>query len=188
VEHVVVVQDRQQRAEGGGGQPQGHRHEGVHEPGRGQDPGQDPDQGRGHQPAGDGQPPGPLPEQLRIELVPGQHEQEAEADVGQQVDLGPVGPAEHLGADQHAAGQQDHHLGDARPGDQRHQQRCQRGHDGRDQQRVQAPGKIHARPPALDLVVEHGTADPGPAAGGHGCSSRDRGRGDGTNQRKGDEG
>jgi hypothetical protein len=164
-EHVVVAQDRQQRTQGGGGQPEGHGDEGVHEPGRGQDPDQRGGQGRGHQPAGDGQPPRPLLEQVEVELVAGEQEQEAEADVGQQVDLGPVGPAEDLGADHHPAGHQDDHLGDARPGQQGHQHRGERGHDGRVQQRVQAPGKIHGRPPALDLVVEHGMADTGRAAG-----------------------
>src|SRR5215213_4802299 len=101
-EQVVVAQDGQQGAEGGGGQPQGHRDERVHEPGRGQDPDQHGGQGQGDQPAGHGQPPGALPEQVGIQLVAGQQEQEAQADVGQQVDLGPVGPAEGLGADQHA--------------------------------------------------------------------------------------
>jgi hypothetical protein len=139
-QHVVVAQDGQQRAEGGGGQPQGHRDERPHEPGRLQDP----DGGRGqhhrHQPADDGQPPRTLPEQPEVELVAGQQEQEAETDVGQQVDGRAVGPAEHLGADQHPAGQQHHHLGDARAGQQGHQHRGQRGHGGSDQQRLQAPG------------------------------------------------
>jgi hypothetical protein len=102
-----------------------------------------------------------LPEQPEVELVAGEQEQEPEADVGQQVDLGPVGPAEHLGADEHPAGQQDDHLGDARPREQGHQHRGVRGHHGREQQGVQSPGKIHARPPGSDLVAEHGMADTG---------------------------
>ena len=146
-QHVVVAQDGQQRAQGGGGQPQGDRDERPHEPDRGQDPDRGRGQRHGDQPGHDGQPPGPLPEQVEVELVAGQQEQEPEPHVGQQVDGRPVGPAEHLGADQHPADQQHHHLGDARAGQQGHEHGGERGHHRRDQQRLQAPGKIHARPP-----------------------------------------
>jgi hypothetical protein len=95
------------------------------------------------QAAAAGQLPFGLSGQVEVEFVAGEQEQEAEADVGQQVDGGPIGPAERLGADQHATDQQDHHLEDARAGQQGHQQRSERGHHPRDQQHLQPPGKIH---------------------------------------------
>ena len=68
------------------------------------------------QAAAAGQLPFGLSGQVEVEFVAGEQEQEAEADVGQQVDGGPIGPAERLGADQHATDQQDHHLGMRGPG------------------------------------------------------------------------
>ena len=64
-EHVVVPEDRQQRPQCGRGQRQGDRDEGVHEAGGSEQTG---DHDRDHgadQPAGHGQPSGPLPEVVR---------------------------------------------------------------------------------------------------------------------------
>jgi hypothetical protein len=70
------------------------------------------------------QPAGPLAEQARVELIPGQQEQEPEPDIGQQLDAAGVGQAEDVRADQDAGQDQHDHLGNARPGQCGHDDRC----------------------------------------------------------------
>ncbi len=95
-EHVVVPQDRQQGSERGRGEAQRNRHEGVDEPDVGERAGHcDRETGR-HEPGHDGEPAHVLGEQAQLQLVAGQQEQEAQADVGQQRDARRVGPPEDL--------------------------------------------------------------------------------------------
>jgi len=138
--------------------PERDRDEGAHEPDRGEDPDQRGGKGAGYQPGDDGQTPGPLPEQAQFELVAGEQEEEAEPDVGQQLDARRLGQAQGLWADEHAAGDQDDDLGEARARQQRHDQRGERGDGGHDQQRLESSGEIHTRGrPVSPIRRDHGT-------------------------------
>ena len=64
-EHVVVAQDRQQGAQGGGGQRERHRDERAHQPGDLEQPDDGAGQRDRHHPAHEGEAAGPLPEQAR---------------------------------------------------------------------------------------------------------------------------
>ena len=119
------------------------RDEGADEPDRGEDPDQHGGQGAGRQPGDDGQTPGSLPEQAQFELVAGEQEEEAEPDVGEQLDARRLGQAEALWADEHAAGDQDDDLGEARTRQECHDERGERGDGGHDQQRLESSGEVH---------------------------------------------
>jgi hypothetical protein len=84
-----------------------------------------------------------LPQQLRIQLVASQQEQEAEPDVGQQLDVGCLGHAEHVGADQDAADQQDDNLRNARAGQHGDDERRERSHQRHGYQVHQSLVKVH---------------------------------------------
>jgi len=66
------------------------------------------------QPACDGQLARLLPQQPWIQLITSQQEQKAQPDIGQQLDVGRLGQAEHMRADQDAAEQEDDNLRNAR--------------------------------------------------------------------------
>jgi hypothetical protein len=149
-EHVVVPQDRQQRAERGGGQGQPDRHVVLDVARDGQPSGYPHGQPGGDHPADHGEAAGFLPEQMRLELVAGQQEQEAEPDVGQQLDAGQVGQAEHVRADYDAADQEHHDLRNARAGQQGDHDRRERGHQCHGHQVEQSLSKVHDAPPRGD--------------------------------------
>ena len=133
-QHVVVVQDGQQRAQRGRGQGQPDRYEGTQESEGAEDGhGAHRDDGA-DQPADDGQPARVRAQQPRVELVPGEQEQEPQPDVGEQLDAGGVGQAQAMRADQDAGQDQDDHLGYARPGNRGDDHRCQRRHQRHHQQ------------------------------------------------------
>jgi hypothetical protein len=94
--------------------------------------------GGAQRPACHGQPASPLPEQVRIELVAGQQEQEAQPDVGQQLDAAGVGQAQPVRADQDAQEDQDDPLRHPLARQRRRDDRRDRGHDRHRQQRFQA--------------------------------------------------
>jgi hypothetical protein len=98
-----------------------------------------------HQPAADREPARLLSQQPRIQLVAGQQEQEAQPDVGQQLDARRVGQAEHVRADQHAAEQEDDHLRDARTRQHGDDERRERRHQRHRHQVVEAFGQVHPR-------------------------------------------
>ena len=142
-EHVVVPQDGQQRAQRRGGQRQPDRHVVLDVPCRGQ-PGRHPHGEHGRDQPAERSPACPAAAAAaRIQLVTGQQEQEAQPDVGQQLDVGRLGQAEHVRADQDAAEQEDDHLRDARARQHGHHQRRKRGHQRHGHQVFQPPVKVH---------------------------------------------
>ena len=134
-EHLVVMQDRQQRAERRGGQRQADRHEvtdvveSSDQSGYGAD-----GQHRTDRPADHCHPAGLLAEQPRVELVACHQEQETQPDIGQQLDAASVPQAEHVRSDQDAGEDQYNDLRDLR------------ARAGRP--RWRAPGPRRSRPPS----------------------------------------
>ena len=78
-----------------------------------------------------------------------------------------VGQAEHLRADQHPAGEQQHHLWQPGSGQQRHQHRDGRGDHRGGQQRLQPGGQVH---PTASPGRRRGR--PAPARPGRGAATR----------------
>ena len=74
---------------------------------------------------------------------PGQQEQEAEPDVGQQLDAGRLGQAEHMRADQHAAEQEDDHLRNPRTRQDSDNDRGEHGDQRHGHQVIQPLSKVH---------------------------------------------
>ena len=109
-----------------------------------------------NQPAADREPARLLSQQPRIQLVPGQQEQEAQSDIGQQLNIGGLGQAEHMRPDQDAAEQEDDHLRNARAGQDGRQERRERSHQPHGYQVNQPLVKVHhGRLPGGYLVIGH---------------------------------
>jgi hypothetical protein len=139
----MVPQDGQQRAERRGGQRQPDRHVVPDVPGRAQSRRHPHGEYRRDQPAQDRQRARTLPQQPRIQFVAGQQEQEAEPDIGQQLDAGRLGHAEHVRADQDAAEQQDDNLRNTRARQHGNDERRERGHQRHGHQVRQPLVQIH---------------------------------------------
>ena len=138
-QHVLVPQDRQQCAERGGGQRDGHRHEGVHEADGGQ-PAHDRDgEHSADRPSDECLLAGLLPQQLGIQFVAGQQEEEPQPQSGDQLDLRGIGESQHLWPDHDAAEDEEQHLRWS-SGDQSADNRCGSGDRHHQQQRQQRFG------------------------------------------------
>jgi hypothetical protein len=106
----VVTQDRQQRTQCRRGQTQRDRHVRVHETDAARAPTSPAASRDGDHPAEQCEPPGPLGEHGRVELVAGQQEHQPEADVGQQIEDRRFGQTETLRPDHDPADDQHHDL------------------------------------------------------------------------------
>lgn len=154
-EHRVITQDRQQHAQRRGGKGQPYRHV-VLDVARGAQPGHGPHRNRGRdQPADDTEPARALPEQPRVQLEPGEQEQKAEPDIGQQLDAGRLGQAQPMRADQDAAKQENDDLRDARARQHRNHERRKRGHQRHGHQVFQprVRSMIAAQPGTASMAV-----------------------------------
>ena len=88
----------------------------------------------GHQPGQGGATPGVGAQEPLVDLVAGEQEQEAEADVGEDLRLVRRTQVQALRPDQHAADQQENDLRDARPGQHGDENGCEhRDHRDREQ-------------------------------------------------------
>ena len=117
-EQSLLPQDRQQRAESRGGQPQRDRHVRLDHPGGGEHPDHAGRQRQGADPGDQRAPAGVLAQQAQVDLVAGEQEHEAQPDVGEHPDVLRRAERQHVRADDDAAGQQQHHLGHRQPREQ----------------------------------------------------------------------
>jgi hypothetical protein len=90
---------------------------------------------------------GRAPDLLQVQFVPGQEDQEGQAQIGQSGHhTVQVGQIEDIGADENAQPDLDHDLGYGQPPGQLRQDRCQHGSQG-DQYQGADGGRRHTPPP-----------------------------------------
>ncbi len=123
--------------------PRATGHEGVDEPGVRQEAGDRDREHGGDEPADDREMADPLPEQLEVELVAGEQEQEAEADVGDQLEARRVGQVEDLRPDDDAADDEHHDLRQPDAVEQGRDEGSHRRDDGDHEQADQPGPDVH---------------------------------------------
>jgi hypothetical protein len=139
-----VAEDRQQRAERGGGEGDRDRQERLDEVGRPQ-ASDDREGGRDrHEPEGGRLPAGRAEQRDAVEFEPGEEEEEAEADIRDEVDLRvDLGEPQRLGADGDPQENQEDDLGDPRPGEPPDDQRRDGGNGDDQEEGVEPLGDLH---------------------------------------------
>jgi hypothetical protein len=145
-EQAGVLEDRQQRAEGGRGERDRDGDLGVDRARQSDDPDRDQSSEQARQP----RPAGPAPTRagqlLELDLVAGEQEQHAQSQLLEELDgLGGLGQVQHVRADHDAQRQQNHDLGNQLARHQTGEEGRQHGAQHDPEQRGR--GGLHGTPP-----------------------------------------